>query len=98
LVLADGCHPVRDVEDVLVALGLQAGRRAGRSDGSVRRSPPDADAQAVLDAFDWEPATLEHLALRTGRPVPQLALTLHRLESDGWVAGPGPWYERIGRR
>ena len=98
--IADGCPPVRDVQDVLVALGLcTAGRRNGAAGAPVeRRPPPDAEGRALLDAFDWEPATLEHLALRTGRPVPQLALALHRLEADGWVTGPGPWYERVGER
>jgi DNA processing protein len=98
--LADGCHPVRDVRDVLMALGL---RTAGPGPRPVearrdRRPAPGADGRAVLEAFDWEPATLEHLALRTGRPVPELALALHQLEADGWVAGPGPWYERVGQQ
>jgi DNA processing protein len=92
--LADGCHPVRDADDVLVALGMVPG---GRRTGRDARTPPDAVGRAVLDAFDWEPATLEHLALRTGRGVPDLALALHRLEADGWVSAQGPWYERVGR-
>ena len=93
--LADGCHPVRDVDDVLVALGMVPGGRRGRAEP---RPPPDAGSQALLDAFDWEPATLEHLALRTGRPVPDLALALHRLTEDGWLATSGAWYERVERR
>ena len=92
--IAEGCHPVRDAEDVLMALGLSAGRREARRD---RRPPPDAEGRAVLDAFDWEPATLEHLALRTGRRVPELALALHHLEAGGWVTAQGPWYERVER-
>jgi DNA processing protein len=97
--LAEGCHPVVDAEDVLVALGLVPG---GRRTAAPAAAPPPSDlepeASAVLDAFDWEPATLEHLALRTGRPIPALALTLQRLEAEGWVAGSGPWYERVGER
>ncbi|HJR25211.1 MAG TPA: DNA-processing protein DprA, partial [Acidimicrobiales bacterium] len=92
--IADGCHPVRDADDVLMAIGLGAGRRRAARDA---RTPPDADGRAVLDAFDWEPATLEHLALRTGRGVPELALALHRLEVGGWVSSQGPWYERVER-
>lgn len=90
--LADGGHPVRDAADVLVALGLSAasGRR-----GTERRPTPDAHAAAVLDAFDWEPATLEHLAVRTGLPVPALATSIEWLVSSGWVALEGGWYERV---
>jgi DNA processing protein len=93
--LADGCHPVRDADDVLVALGMLPGGRRGRS--TDRRPPPDAGGKALLEAFDWEPATLEHLALRTGRTVPDLALALHHLTADGWVVTAGAWYERVGR-
>jgi DNA processing protein len=92
--LADGCHPVRDADDVLIALGMVPGGRRGPAE---RRPAPDTLGRALLEAFDWEPATLEHLTLRTGRPVPELALALHRLEADGWVAAAGAWYERIGR-
>jgi DNA processing protein len=92
--LADGCHPVRDVDDVLVALGLVPG---GRRTAVDRRPAPDASGRALLEAFDWEPTTLEQLALRTGRPLPELALSLLRLEADGWVAGSGAWYERVER-
>jgi DNA processing protein len=92
--LAEGCHPVRDADDVLLALGMVPGGRRVPSD---RRPAPDAIGRALLEAFDWEPATLEHLALRTGRPIPELALALHGLEADGWVAGTGAWYERLER-
>jgi DNA processing protein len=93
--LADGCHPVRDADDVLIALGLTSGRRGGAA--SDPRPPPDADGCRVLDAFDWEPVTLEHLALRTGQRVPDLALALSRLEADGWITSQGSWFERVGR-
>jgi predicted Rossmann fold nucleotide-binding protein DprA/Smf involved in DNA uptake len=82
---------VRDADDVLVAQGLVPG---GRRTAAERRPAPDAAGRALLEAFDWEPTTLEQLALRTGRPVPELALGLLRLEADGWVAGAGAWYER----
>jgi DNA processing protein len=90
--LADGCAPVRDATDVLVALGLSAATRAATAD---RREPPDAAGRAVLAAFDWEPATLEHLAVRTGLPLPELALTLESLLTRGWVESAGGWYERV---
>jgi DNA processing protein len=90
--LADGCHPARDADDILVALGLVPG---GRRAPVEARPTPDEMGRAVLDAFDWEPTTLEQLALRTSRPLPELALALVRLEADGWVAGSGAWYERV---
>lgn len=90
--LAEGCAPVRDATDVLVALGLSAATRAARDD---QRAAPDAAGAAVLAAFDWEPATLEHLAVRTGLPLPELAVTLQALLAAGWVETAGGWYERV---
>ena len=90
--LADGCPPVLDVMDILVALGLSTATTAARADP---RAPPDATGRAVLDAFDWEPATLEHLAVRTGLRLPDLALALESLLAGGWVESSGGWYERV---
>ncbi len=59
------------------------------------RTPPDPVQKVVLQAFDWEPATLEHLAVRTGMRLPDLALTLEGLLAAGWVAVDGGWYERV---
>ena len=89
--LAEGATPVRDVEDVLMALGLQRGRRRSRPE---RRHPPTATAASVLEAFDWEPATFEHLAVRTGLDLPELAVALEQLVAGGWVLAEGGWYER----
>lgn len=91
--LAEGCPPVRDATDVLVALGLSAASRAVAPDTRVR---PDPTGRAVLAAFDWEPATLEHLAVRTGLRLPDLALALEVLLVAGWVECSGGWYERVG--
>jgi DNA processing protein len=92
--ISEGCHPVRDAGDVLVALGLAC---AGPTGQIERRRAPDADGRALLDGFDWEPVTLEHLVVRTGLSVPTVSLALHRLVEDGWVEQAGPWYERVGR-
>jgi len=89
--LAEGCPPVRDADDVLVALGLVAGRRQA---GAETRPAPGPAAAAVLEAFEWEPVTLEHLAVRTGLPLPQLAVALEELLAAGWVQLDGGWYER----
>lgn len=89
--LADGCHPARDVDDVLVALGLTPACRRARAD---LRVSPEPDGQIVLEAFDWEPATLEHLVVRTGLSIASLAVVVEGLVAAGWVSVQGGWYER----
>lgn len=90
--LADGCHPVRDVDDVLVALGLTPASRRTRID---RRPVPHRTADAVLDAFAWEPATLDQLVLRSGLGLAEVAVSLEWLVASGWVEPKGGWYERV---
>jgi DNA processing protein len=91
--LAEGRAPVCSVDDVLVALGLGAGRRGGPS--ADRRAQPEATDRPVLEAVGWQPATLDHLVLRTGLDLGRLALALDRLCAAGWVARHGGWYERV---
>ncbi len=91
--LAEGCHPVRDAQDVLVALGLGAATRGRAS--TDRRAAPDACGRAVLDALGWEPATFEHLAVRSSLALPELAVALEWLQVEGWIGLAGGWYERI---
>lgn len=90
--LAEGCAPARDATDVLVALGLSAASRAEVAD---QRRQPDPLGREVLAAFDWEPATLEHLAMRTRVALPDLALALESLLEAGWIEAAGGWYERV---
>lgn len=90
--LAEGRAPVRDVGDVLVALGLTAG---GRGTGVDHRNPPSDEDQVVLDAVGWQPSTLDHLVLRAGRDVTQVVEALCRLSEAGWVTQRGSWYERV---
>lgn len=90
--LAEGCHPARDTTDVLVALGLTpAARRAP----AEHRPAPDPEGAVILRAFDWEPATFEDLAARTGLALPELAVALEALVAHGWVDTEGGWYERV---
>lgn len=84
----------RDATDVLVAIGLQS--RSQRP-STERRPRPTADDRAILEALGWQPATLDHLLLRTGRSIPELASALVRLEQGGWVAPRGGWYERVAK-
>lgn len=90
--LAEGRAPVRDADDVLMALGLSCSSRGGHHD---RRRPPADEDRPVLDALGWQSSSLDQLALRTGWPVPRLAAALERLCQGEWVQRQGGWYERV---
>jgi DNA processing protein len=90
--LAEGRPPVRDVTDVLLALGLTAKPRHEEVDP---RDPLLPDDKPVLDAVGWQPASLDQILLRTGRPLHQLAVSLDRLCDAGWLHQRGGWYERV---
>jgi DNA processing protein len=95
LLLADRAQPCLGVETILLELELDT---PTRTRGAARRTAPSTDDVAVLDGLGWEPTTLEHLALRTGRAIGELVESLDRLESSGWVAQRGGWWERIARQ
>ncbi|MBA3267738.1 MAG: DNA-protecting protein DprA [Acidimicrobiia bacterium] len=88
--LADGCAPVRDALDVLVALGLSSAPPKAATD---LRPPPEGDAVAVLAALGGEPASLDEVVSRTRLAPGPASLALARLEGDGWVAGRGGFWE-----
>ncbi|MGI8809985.1 MAG: DNA-processing protein DprA [Acidimicrobiales bacterium] len=88
--LADGCHPVRDALDVLVALGLSTAPVALAD----LRPEPGPEEAPVLDALGWEPATFDDLCARTGRSPGQVSVALARLQAGGWVAERAGWWER----
>jgi DNA processing protein len=94
--LSEGRPVVRDATDVLVALGLGAGRRRALAAAAEPRPEPVDGDRAVIDAFDWQPATFDQLVLRTGLSVADLAPALDRLADEGWVEQRGGWYERVG--
>jgi DNA processing protein len=87
--LAAGCAPCRDADDVLVALGLT---RVDRTTPDDR--PADDDGARVLDALGWEPATLDELAERLDSPLGPVAVQLTRLANAGWVVQRSGWWER----
>lgn len=98
LLIQQGCHPVLDPTDVLVALGLatEPARRTGTRSGRGRAAEPD-DPGGLLDLLA-EPASLDDLVARTGRSLGEIALELGRLEQGGWVQRHAHWFERVGRR
>ena len=99
LLLQQGCAPVVDAADVLVALGLDH-RRCFPNTFDPRR-PPSASDQLVLDAFGHgsfgnDAVTLDQLMMRTKIDLVAMALALGRLEADGWVVNNAGWWEAVG--
>ena len=90
--LRDGCGPVTDVDDVMVALGLSAGARFRSVD--TRRRPGETE-QLLLAAFAGTPRTCEELVLATGHGRFDVGVMLGRLEADGWVTHDNGWWEAL---
>jgi DNA processing protein len=93
--IADGCHPVRDALDVLVALGLSTAGESGGGGGAGRRPPPGPEEAPVLEALGWEAATFDDLCARTGRGPGLVSVALARLQAGGWVAERAGWWEQV---
>lgn len=92
--LRDGCAPVTNVEDVLIALGLDTQRLV---DGAEVRPPLSPGHLLFIDALGDSPRTIEDMALRTGVSLIECAVTLGRLEEQGWVAQSDGWWEALTR-
>jgi len=90
--LADGCLPLCDLSDVLVALGLAA---------SVAVPQPavalDAGQLQVVGAVGWQASTVTELMMRTALGVGELALVVEELTVLGVLSRRGPWVERTSR-
>ena len=93
--LSDGCAPVCSVDDVLVALGLSAGRRRPSADPAEGATTAQA---VVLDALGWQPTTFEQLADRCAVALGELAATVAELCELGWIHRHGGWLERVEPR
>ena len=89
--LAEGCGPATDVDDILAALQLDTIGLASRAD---RRLAPEGEDAAVLAALDWSPSSIDQLVARTGLRPPSVAVALAHLEAAGWAASSGGWWER----
>jgi DNA processing protein len=104
--LSRGCHKliregatlVETAGDVLSELGIplcrqRVTRPAVAGKGVVAL---DKEYEMLLDAFGFEPATLDALVARTGLPGESIASMLLILELEGCVAAlPGGRYDRI---
>lgn len=93
--LADGCPPVRDCTDVLVALGLSTATSGGSgARPDTRRAPEGADAR-LLETMGWEPATFEQVVARSGVGPAEAGVALAHLERDRWIVSAGGWWRRV---
>lgn len=99
--LVDGCAPVRDVADILTALGLSRARAPGGEAGGLCSAPGGVDAvihgvdRTVLLAVDHQPTATEEVLRRTGLGLSQAAGALDRLEEAGVVQRGDGWWERV---
>ena len=95
LLLQQGCAPVVDATDVMVALGLDNRRNHPQVFDS--RRTPSAQDQILISHMRGEAVTLDQLLMRTSTDLVQTALALGRLESEGWVVNNAGWWEVLGR-
>jgi len=87
--LADGCHPLCEPSDALIALGMAQVTVAAPAPHEVSAMELD-----LLEAMGWLPATLDQLLAAGAGSLQSLALALEVLEARGLVDQRGPWYER----
>jgi DNA processing protein len=95
--LADGCQPARDADDVLAALDLERTGRAAPSTASLHAELTEAGA-AALSALDWQPTGTDEVMRRTGMALEELAIILRGLEASGLARGGEGWWERASSR
>jgi DNA processing protein len=91
--IRDGATPVTEPADVLLALGLDNRRAAGR--GYDPRPLPRGDESRVLQRCRVDPCTLDDIVADVGLSITEAAMTLARLERSGWVREAGGWFEEV---
>ena len=89
--LAEGCAPVCDVDDILTALGEPAGAPAVAAQPAL---PSHALDRRVLDELTGGPRSVDELALRVEATLGELSSSLGRLQLSGWVVETGGWWEK----
>jgi len=94
--LSDGCFPVRDVTDILVALSLSGAdvpRAAPEPPGEPPGEPAGPD-RSVWEALSHDPSSLDQLVRSTGLELSVLCGGLERLATSGLARQVGGWWER----
>lgn len=89
--LAEGCAPVRNADDVLEALGLDHSRQLPRE----MRPRPDPHDRVVLEALAVAPLSLGEVVAHVDRPLHDVAVSLGRLSAYGWVVEHAGWWESV---
>ena len=89
--LVDGCAPVCDVSDILLALGESRGVDGPSATVELPDDPLD---RQILDELSAGPCTMDQIVLHTGERLGALATALSRLQLSGWVAETGGWWEK----
>ncbi len=88
--IKEGAKLVDSVDDILQEMGIVQPKE---------REAPPADEDRVLEAIGFAPATLDHIAERTGLDAATLAARLSWLEIEGRVrAIAGGWFQRAENR
>ena len=92
--LSDGAIPVRDVTDVLVAIGR--GRIVAPPDARIGKVTPSLGRVAadVLERLDSDARTLGELVLAGPDDLEVVSGALVELEQAGLVVRSGAWFER----
>ena len=86
----DGCCPVRDALDVLVALGLSSAERVR---GGRRRVHAVGEDRPVLELFGGgDSLDIEMIVRASGLSLTDAALAVERLESGGFITRSGAWW------
>ena len=90
--LRDGCAPVTNVDDVLLALHLDTRHRRSWCDPREVLAPDEAE---FLHVMGRGPCSMDELSIRTGNTLVSTAVFLGRLEAKGWVANTDGWWEAL---
>ncbi|HWJ61745.1 MAG TPA: DNA-processing protein DprA [Acidimicrobiales bacterium] len=92
--IADGAVPVRDVTDVLVAIGMGGCEPVGHRDEAAAPAPISHLAARVLEVLEPGPSTLGELVVACAAGIEATSTALVELEVAGHIARSGGWFER----